>query len=81
MIRACIIEVSAGIFKLFKNGKIKLPAGVILADSRQCFDKDCLQIRLEGEGLPMWCQVPDGTYYPRASGRIRDDGQIELSMA
>jgi hypothetical protein len=38
----------------------RLPPSIRITGNRECFDRAVTILRLEGDGLPEWCQEPAG---------------------
>lgn len=48
-----------------------LPSGVMVADSRESFERASTVLKLTGPGLPAWCEEPpNGEEYVQASAAI-----------
>ena len=55
-----------------------LPSGIHVADSQERFDAPWIEMRLEGDGLPEWCEVTSNQFYARALVFIDGSGAVNL---
>lgn len=79
--RVCYIEVSSVIAEKLRNSEIKLPDGVHVTCTREEVDRDCIVMRLEGDGLPQWAQRPcEGMRFLRGQLVERQGGTITVEM-
>jgi hypothetical protein len=74
MRKACIIQATEEVIPVIERN---LPPDVTIAKRRECFDRNCWELRLEGAGLPDWCKVAEGCCLTYAIGQIRG-GQLHL---
>jgi len=59
--RVCLIAVANGVLPIIVDS---IPTGVSLVARQEVFDRSATVLRLEGPGLPDWCEDPcDGTSY------------------
>jgi len=57
----------------------KLPTGVIVTAKIEMFDRDTTNIRLEGAGLPDWCEAPPiGEQFKIGLVLVGGDGLLRL---
>jgi hypothetical protein len=54
--RVCIIDSTHATAPILKR---HLPLGVTVLNEREDRDNGILKLMLVGDGLPIWCQVPD----------------------
>jgi hypothetical protein len=77
--RVCLIAVANDILP---NLLPILPKGVLLVGQKPCFDRSVTILRLEGDGLPEWCEEPsNGGIYEWASITVYMDGRVEWHHA
>lgn len=72
--RAGVIHVSEQIFDELHRYRIRLPEGVLVADFRKEVDRDCVVVRLEGDGLPESYEVQEGLTYPHIDCEVKEVG-------
>jgi hypothetical protein len=59
--------------------KWHLPPNVTVAGTLEPFDRDGVDMRLEGDGLPEWCYVANGQRFVSGVIELLDDGSIRLT--
>lgn len=75
MTKSCIVQTTAANAKILQR---HLPAGVEVWGSLEYADKDQVNLRLAGEGLPDWCYVAQGAYLPHAVAELLEGGVLRL---
>jgi hypothetical protein len=73
--KCCIIETTKDAAPVLRR---HLPHNVGVAGELARFDKDAVELRLEGEGLPEWCYVHNGALFMRAVVELLEDGQLRF---
>ena len=73
--RVCMASVSNGCLDLLLH---RLPDGVKEEGRRECFDRDVTILRLEGDGLPDWCEATEGSTYVWATITINNHGTLKF---
>ena len=75
--RSCIIETTRENRPIIEA---HLPPGVKVAATNEPFEMTTIMLRLEGDGLPAWCERGQtGDYFTRATVEILEDGKLWLS--
>lgn len=70
--RICIVAVANNCVPLVKS---RLPVGIWIARSEECFERAVMKLRLEGPGLPGWCEEPpNGAIFATAELSLDDGG-------
>ena len=68
--KVCIMEVSNDLLPTLLG---KLPPDVRVADKHERLDRAATVVKLEGDGLPPWCnEPPDGGLFAQVSGVVED---------
>lgn len=73
--RACIVETTRDNELILRR---HLPPNVTVAAVNQPFEKVTIELRLEGDGLPAWCEKTSLGYYMRAVIDVLADGSTRL---
>ena len=73
--KACIIE---ALHENVDAIKAALPSEVVVAAELRALDRDATIMRLEGDGLPVWCQVVPGHLFMHAFATVLGDGRLDL---
>jgi len=75
--RACIITATVANAPILKR---HLPPNVTVHSEREFSGRPVIaEIRLEGDGLPPWCESPpDGALLMRATAELLEDGVVRL---
>lgn len=69
--RVCIVAVTPEALSELKK---HLPEGIAVTGEREVFDRNILEVKLEGDALPMWCATRENAYYMRAGIQMGEDG-------
>ena len=76
MPRICLVTVANDFLPLLIE---RLPPSVHIAGSRPMFDRAAVVLRLEGDGLPGWCNEPsNGGEYSWAMVNIAADDRLNV---
>lgn len=74
MHKVCLIEVTTEAWPVFHEWFTNhLPRHIVLSGRRKRWDRDTVDVKLEGAGLPEWCAVQEGAPYVRAVASVRND--------
>lgn len=74
--RICLISVANDVLDAVLE---RLPEGVVLTHRIEAFDRPVSTVRLEGPGLPDWCDVhPDGAIYAWGQAILFGDGSLGI---
>ncbi len=77
MKRVCIVQVTDKALPLIEKA---LPPNVKIAARREAFEYAGWELRLEGDGLPDYCDAPaEGDYYMRAVACVDSYGMLQFS--
>lgn len=73
--KCCVIQTSeANLPVLVRH----LPPNVKVVGRLLRADTGAAMLRLEGDGLPDWCYVPEHSDYPRAVAELLDSGELRF---
>ena len=75
MRKACIVETTVDNAPILKR---HLPPNVGVAQQCAPFGPDKVELCLEGDRLPAWCEVLFGGNVARATADLLDDGTLRL---
>lgn len=77
--RICLLAIATDILD---QAIAHLPPGVVVSGQCECFDRAVTLIRVEGDGLPSWCdEPPPGQQYAVGSIVIFEDCTALISPA
>jgi len=73
--RSCIIETTKENESIIRR---HLPEGIHVVSVNEPFDRINIELRLEGDGLPSWCEKGYVGYYARAMLDVLADGTTRI---
>lgn len=78
MPKVCLLMVANDFLEKFAQ---LIPSTIRIVDTRQCFDRAATVVKIVGDALPDWCEVPaHGGAYPWASATFDNDGWMRLTQ-
>ena len=73
--KVCIVETTEANLATIKRC---LPHNVGWVGNYKPFDSDIVQVKLNGDGLPPWCEAVVGSLCPRGVATVLPGGELQI---